>query len=264
MLSGGSHLKCLQNSTTINKIKKLSNPEDSRLILEFHNFMMENSTSERHQNNDLKAILSYALFLGTRQLLDTYKKEDVLTFLQTKIKNKELDPEQKWITTYYDYLHRIKHSFRWSCNKDRTTSMDSWNTPHFLLSINPQKTRRLSLYSETEIWDKDEFLSIIKYESYKRNKVALALMWDLNARNHEITLLKIKNIGLKEKYGEDEIHFDSKSGSGPLLLTASLPYVRLWLNEHPFKNEPNARLISNLHNGAPIKPEALRTMINQL
>jgi hypothetical protein len=36
------------------------------------------------------------------------------------------------------------------------------------------------------------------------------------------------------------------------------------LNEHPFKNEPNARLICNLHTGAPIKPEALQIMMNQL
>ena len=67
--------------------------------------------------------------------------------------------------------------------------------------IKPQKTKRLSPYSETEIWDKNEFLSIIKYEAYKRNKAALVLMWDLNASNHEIILLKIKNIRLKEKYG---------------------------------------------------------------
>jgi len=36
---------------------------------------------------------------------------------------------------------------------------------------------------------------------------ALALFWDLNARNHEVTLLKIKHIRLKEKYGEGEIPY---------------------------------------------------------
>jgi integrase/recombinase XerD len=142
--------------------------------------------------------------------------------------------------------------------------MDEWKTPDFLQSLKPKKTNRLSPYSETEIWDKDEFLSIIKYELYKRNKAALALMWDLNARNHEITLLRIKNIRLKEKYGEGEIPFQAKTGSGPLLLTVSFPYVRDWLNEHPFRNEPNARLICNLHTGAAIKPEALLTMMDQL
>ena len=50
-----------------------------------------------------------------------------------------------------------------------------------------KKTKRLSPYSEAEIWDKDEFLSKIKYEQFQGNKAALALLWDLDARPHEIT-----------------------------------------------------------------------------
>ena len=48
------------------------------------------------------------------------------------------------------------------------------------------------------------------------------------------------------------------------MLTCSFPYVRDWLNKHPFKNTSEARLICNLRNGAPIKPEALWTMMKQL
>ncbi|MGH9981949.1 MAG: hypothetical protein ACRD6U_10400, partial [Nitrososphaeraceae archaeon] len=57
---------------------------------------------------------------------------------------------------------------------------------------------------------------IIKYENNKRNKAILALLWDLNARNHEITLLRIKNIRL-EKYDEDELPYEAKTGNGPIL-----------------------------------------------
>jgi integrase/recombinase XerD len=99
--------------------------------------------------------------------------------------------------------------------------------------------------------EKDDLLTIIKYEFYK-NKVILALLWDLDARPHELTLLKIKHIRLKDKYGEGEIPHEAKTGTGPILLTCSFPYVRDWLNEHPFKNEPNSRLICNLINGSPM------------
>jgi hypothetical protein len=51
-----------------------------------------------------------------------------------------------------------------------------------------------------------------------------------------ITLLRIKNIRL-EKYGEGELPYEAKAGNGPILLTLSFPYVRDWLNEHPFRNE---------------------------
>lgn len=47
-------------------------------------------------------------------------------------------------------------------------------------------------------------------------------------------------------------------------MTCSFPYVRDWLNEHPFKNEPDARLICNINTGAPINPEAIWTMMKQL
>ena len=89
-------------------------------------------------------------------------------------------------------------------------------------------------------------------------------MWDLDARPHEITLLRIKHIRLREKHGEGEIPHDAKTGAGPILLTCSFPYVRDWLNEHPFGNEPNARLICNLRNGSALKPKALWNMMKEL
>ena len=83
------------------------------------------------------------------------------------------------------------------------------------------------------------------------------MLWDLNARNHEITLLRIKNIRIKEKYGEGEVPYEAKTGSGPILLTLSFPYVRDWLNEHPFRSEPEARLICNPENGKSLLPGAI-------
>src|ERR1044071_2624989 len=86
----------------------------------------------------------------------------------------------------------------------------------------------------------------------------------MDARNHEVTLLKIKKIRLREKYAEGEIPYEAKTGSGPILLTFSFPYVRDWINCHPFKNSPESRLICNLHNGAPVRSEVLWTIMKQL
>lgn len=76
--------------------------------------------------------------------------------------------------------------------------------------------------------------------------------------------MRIKNLRLREKYGEGEVPYEAKTGSGPILLTFSFPYVRDWLNEHPFKNEPNARLVCNLTTGGPVKPNAIWDMMRQL
>jgi integrase/recombinase XerD len=70
------------------------------------------------------------------------------------------------------------------------------------VQIKKNKTKRISPYLESELWEKEDLLTIIKYDPYKRNKAILSLLWDLDARPQEITLLKIKHIRLKEKYGE--------------------------------------------------------------
>ena len=69
---------------------------------------------------------------------------------------------------------------------------------------------------------------------------------------------------MREKYGEGEVPYEAKTGSGPILLTCSFPYVRDWLNEHPFRNESNARLVCNLTTGGPVKPNSIWDMMRQL
>ncbi|MGD1838242.1 MAG: hypothetical protein ACPKPY_09340 [Nitrososphaeraceae archaeon] len=231
--------------------------------------MRRNGTSERYQNNNLKAIIAYCKFLGTEISLDKIQnKIQIISFLDTKVRSVEDDPDKRWITTWNDYLARLKYFFRWLHNCGDKKDLDEfpyseWITPDFI-SIRKKKTKRISPYLESELWEKEDLLTIIKYESYKRNKAILSLLWDLDARPHEVTLLKIKHIRLKEKYGEGEVPHEAKTGSGPILLTCSFPYVRDWLNEHPFKNEPNARLICNLINGAPITADSIDKMMKQL
>ncbi len=252
-------------STTVSKIQFIPNPVNAKLITQYHDFMVENRASERHQNNNLKIIIAYATFLGPNtSFYDVCERGQIISFLDTRKRNFEKDPDGKWITTWNDYLHRIKHFIRWLHNRNKSDSdQQDWRTPSFAL-IKEKKTNRLSPYSESEIWDRDELLSIIHYESYSRNKAALALLWDLDARNHEITALRIKDIRFRENYAEGEIPHSTKTGGGPILLTFSFPYVRDWLNKHPFRNTPTARLICNLNNGSPVSPDSLQQMMHQL
>ena len=156
-------------STTVSKIHTIPNAANTAIIEEFHKYMKDNDASERHQNNALKVVIAYAKFLGSDNILYNIKhKEQIISFLDSKIKTIEQDPDKKWITTWNHYLHRIKHLFRWLYNqrgKEETIPQSEWVTPAFA-KIKEKKTRRLSPYSETEIWDRDELLTIIKYEPY--------------------------------------------------------------------------------------------------
>jgi integrase/recombinase XerD len=256
-------------STTLNNLERSqSSEENKKIMLRFFDFMKRIGTSERYQNNNLKAIIAYSKFLGPSISLNQVKKKDQITsFLDSKINGIEEDPDKRWITTWNDYLGRIKYFYRWMYNYNHKRFDDvqfsDWKTPDFV-RIKKKKSKRISPYLESELWEKQELLAIIKYESHKRNKAIISLLWDLDARPHEVTLLKIKHIRLKEKYGEGEIPHESKTGTGPVLLTLSFPYVRDWLNEHPFKNEPDARLICNLINGSPITPDSIDYIMKQL
>lgn len=53
--------------------------------------MINHDASERHQNNNLKAIIAYSNFLEHQLLEEINRKEEVSSFLQTKIKSKEHD-----------------------------------------------------------------------------------------------------------------------------------------------------------------------------
>lgn len=252
-------------STIVNKIDEIPNENNRNTIKEFLKYMQTNGSSENHQINNLKCIITFAKYLGTNtEFSDIKKKDQILGFLNTKMKTKDEDPDKKWIGTWNNYLNRIRLFLRWFHNHaNNEIEQSDWTTPDFL-RIKLLKSKRLSPYSENEIWEKDELLSIVKYEPHKRNKAILTLLWDLNARNHEITLLKLKHIRIREKYGEGEIPHEAKTGSGPILLSCSFPYVRDWLNEHPFKNEPNARLICDLKTGDRIRADAINDVMKLL
>lgn len=254
----------LKLTTTIRKIQNIPNPVNVEIVNDFLGYMRKNGSSEHHQNNNLKVVIAFGNFLGEHNsFYDVKTKQQVLCFLDTKVKTYDEDPDKKWITTWNNYLNRMRLFYRWLCNQNNDTESGNWETPEFF-KIKTKKSKRVSPYLESEIWEKDELISILKYEPHKRNKAAITLFWDLNGRNHEITLLKLKHIRIRENYGEGEVPHESKTGSGPVLLTTSFVYVRDWINEHPFKNSPNASLICNLMTGAPIKPEAMWTMMNQL
>jgi hypothetical protein len=48
-------------STTVRHIRdRVQNSVNSNLIEDFHSYMKNNATSERHQNNNLKAVIAFA------------------------------------------------------------------------------------------------------------------------------------------------------------------------------------------------------------
>jgi integrase/recombinase XerD len=115
----------------------------------------------------------------------------------------------RWITTCNRYLNKSRFFFRWFHNHHIRGVDGSRGKPgretHDIVKTYNRKSKRVISCSESEIWDLEELETLIKYKPFKHRRAAIALMWDLNGRNHEINLLRIKLIRLKERYGEGEI-----------------------------------------------------------
>jgi integrase/recombinase XerD len=258
-------------STILKKLESVS--EANQIILKnFYDYMRsKNLKSDHHIINLLVLLISLDKFFGPDiPFTSINSREQILTFLEHQYSQKDdkwvkrrHDAEGRYITSFNQNKRLLSVFFRWLFNSNRDDDHEGWETPPFL-KIKTKKPLRESPYDINDIWELDDVLTIVSYEPELRNQAIITLLWDLDARPHEITALRIKDIVLNEQYGEGAIPSNTKTGGGPILLTSSFTYIRDMINKHPFKNEPNARLIYSLVNGAPITSQTIWQVLKRL
>ena len=120
-------------STTIGKIENIPNATNREILNEFLIYMKNNGSSKHHQNNNLKVAIAFGCILGKEtSFYEIETKEQVLEFLDTKIKTYSEDPDKRWITTWNNYLNRIRLFYRGLLNHSNTMDNEIWQTPEFV------------------------------------------------------------------------------------------------------------------------------------
>lgn len=90
----------LKLATTIGKIQNIPNIKNIEIVNEFLGYMRNNGSSEHHQNNNLKVVIAFGNFIGKdNSFLDINKKEQIVEFINTKVKSYGEDPDKRRITT---------------------------------------------------------------------------------------------------------------------------------------------------------------------
>ena len=148
-------------TTTIAGISLISNSTNKALLYEFNQYMKSIGTSENYQNGNLKIMIYLARFLGSNtDFYQIQKRQQIISFLDTRIKDIQNDPDKRWIRTWNDYLQRVKYFFRWLYNQKEkeTKGLDAlptsdWITPGFV-QIKEKRTKRISPYLESELWER--------------------------------------------------------------------------------------------------------------
>ncbi|MGA9934374.1 MAG: hypothetical protein WBP83_04555 [Nitrososphaeraceae archaeon] len=65
-------------------------------ITAFHDYLIGNDLSVHHVNNNLKAAISFANYLGPEQSFhDIISKQQTISFLDTKRKSVDSDPDMR-------------------------------------------------------------------------------------------------------------------------------------------------------------------------
>jgi len=105
-----------------------------------------------------------------------------------------------------------------------------------------------------EILTAEEILLLAKATRTPRDRAMLMVLYESGARIGELLAIKIKHIEF-DRFGALTM-LDGKTGMRRIRLIDSVPDLKIWMNHHPFREEPDAHLFVMLKNNAPLRSHA--------
>jgi hypothetical protein len=84
----------------LKRIPNLKNETNRQLINQYHKYLIARDTSENHQKHNIKIIIIFSEYIDPLSFYDVKVKNIILDYLDKRKKNKQEDPDQKWITTW--------------------------------------------------------------------------------------------------------------------------------------------------------------------
>jgi integrase len=181
-------------------------------------------------------------------------RDDVLCYLDKCRKPENEDPLHKWIGSYNIKLVILSRFFKWlyypnvEDPKRRSEISTLERKPDCIMGIKLLKRKEISCYKPSDLWSQEDDLVFLKWVTNKRDTCYHTMARDLSARPHEILNLKIKDIIFKAVGNKQyaEVLVNGKTGTRPIPLIQSIPYIKDWLSNHPSRNYPNSPLFVGL------------------
>jgi integrase len=179
---------------------------------------------------------------------------DIFHYLDSSRKPESQDPFHKWIGSYNTKRIIIIRFFKWlyyqgiDSPKRRNELSRIERKPECIMDIPQLKRKEKSCYKPTDLWTQEDDILFLKWVTNKRDRCYHTMARDLSARPHEILSLKIKDIVFKTtgKVQYAEVLVNGKTGTRPIPLIQSIPYIKEWLSNHPSRNNPNSPLFIGL------------------
>ena len=204
----------------------------------------ETNLSDNYRGALIVALVYLSEFHDNKKSFMKMTRESVLKYLDSFRKPESVDPLHKWIGSYNLYRIFFIRFFKWLY----TPELEANKRPNPSVVDNIPRLRRkeISVYKPSDLWTQEDDLLFFKYCPNKRDRCYHAISRDLSCRPHEILNIRIKDTNFKttaEDYQYAEVVVNGKTGSRPIPLISSIPYVKDWLDDHMQRSNPNAFLV---------------------
>ena len=224
--------------------------ENAGIIIEFIKCQKtESNISDGYKNLVIKSLIILIKYFKNKNFREL-TRSDIINYLDSLHKSEEADPLHKWIGTYNLKRQIFLKFFKWLYAP--TKEAKKRPIPNIMRNIPILKRKEESIYKPDDLWTIEDDRTFLKYCPDKRIQCYHAVSRDTSARPSEILRLRVKEINFKlagdKTYAQ--IFVSGKTGSRPIPLFNSIPYVKDWLNDHPQPGNPNAFLIPSKARGS--------------
>lgn len=116
-----------------------------------------------------------------------------------------------------------------------------------------------------ELLTEEEVKHMIEVSTNSRNRAIISVLWDVGCRVGELLSMQVKHVNFEKQL--TRITIQGKTGMRRIPLIDSTPYLAEWIENHPFKNNPNAYLwitLGNINHNQPLEYGACRKLLKEV
>lgn len=223
------------------------NTEDKEALQGFYQHLFAKGAGKARVGK-VMCLLRKTAELAPKSLRNMERKD--MEYLVALINQSELWKEN----TKSDYRRALKQFYRWYENEDlrliegNSTEREAAKRLYkYLQTEVPSKPKRQSLDYSGILTDQDAQLLIAKGCQTSFERATIAVLHESGCRIGEFLGMRICDLQRKDRHGMMKV--DGKTGERRIPLVQSLPYLEQWLQDHPYKDNPNALLWISTHVG---------------
>jgi len=169
----------------------------------------------------------------------------------------DLHNQKRKESTINEYKVKLKMFFKFLYGTKGYPEIVEW------VKVSKVKQKKLA---EDELLSKTDTKRMVNVADNSRDKAIPLVLRESAGREHEFVSLKIKNV-IEDKYGIKLKLCESKTYERVVRLIDSVPYLLEWLNNHPFKDDPEAPLwisFSKKSYGWQLSENGLKRIVKKL